>query len=213
MRHTIKFVVLGLSLLLANVSAAYAQDFKKVSEAGVNKKTDVFDYVIGAEVRYSTQQPTPQLTYQYRAQRHFSVNFEMNNTGWGFVVTDETGGKQVLDATFLEIVADGNDFDIDPRASFFIGKHDFDFDGVPELIIGARKLGPKSNPADNSLSLNIFALTNNDWVRVGNIDGRLIASGNPRVIIEGNRVRIPRELRGIVLEWAYESGSFVSTSK
>jgi hypothetical protein len=212
MRHTIKFVVLGLSLLIANVSAAYAQDFKKFSEAGANTKADVFDYVIGAEVRYSTPQPTPQLSYQYRAQRHFSVNFEMNNTGWGFVVTDETGSKQVLDATFLEIVADGNDFDIDPRASFFIGKHDFDFDGVPELIVGARKLGPKSNPADNSLSLNIFALQNNGWVRVGDIDGRLIASGNPRVVIEGNRVRIPREWRGIVLEWAYESGSFVSVT-
>jgi hypothetical protein len=213
MKHTIKSVFLGLSLLLTNGSVVYAQDFKKVSEAAANTKTDVFDYAIGAEVRYSTSQPTPQLSYQYSAKRNFSVNFEMDNTGWGFVVTDETSDKQVLDVTFLEAVADGNIFDIDPRASFFIGKHDFDFDGIPELIIGARTLGPESNHADNSLSVNIFALTNNDWVRVGNIDGRLIASGNPRVFIEGNRVKIPRDWRGIVLEWAYESGSFVSVSK
>jgi len=33
MKHSIKSVVLGLSLLLANGSIAYAQDFKKGSEA------------------------------------------------------------------------------------------------------------------------------------------------------------------------------------
>lgn len=178
-----------------------------------NAKTNVFDYVIGAEVRYSTSQPTPQLSYQYNAQRRFDVKLGDGNAGWGFTVKDETGNEQALDVMLTAGFADDYAFDMHPRASFFIGKHDFDFDGVPELIIGARTLGPKSNPADNSLSVNIFALNNNDWVRVGNIDGRLIASGNPKVFIEGNRVRIPREWRGIVLEWAYEDGSFVSVGK
>lgn len=136
-----------------------------------------------------------------------------SNAGWGFTIIDETGNEQVLDVILTAGFADDYAFDIHPRASFFIGKHDFDFDGVPELIIGARTLGTETNPADNSLSVNIFALNDNDWVRVGSIDGRLIASGNPGVFIEGNRVKIPREWRGIVLEWAYESGSFVSVSK
>jgi hypothetical protein len=181
--------------------------------ATANAQTKVFDYVIGADVRYWTSQLTSQLSYEYQAQRRFSIKLADSNAGWGFTVIDETGNEQVLDVMLSAGFADDYAFDIDPRASFFIGKHDFDFDGVPELIIGARTLGPKSNLADNSLSVNIFALTNNDWERVGNIDGRLIASGNPRVFIEGNRVKIPREWRGIVLEWAYESGSFVSVSK
>lgn len=111
-----------------------------------------------------------------------------------------------LPAAFVDEYA----FDLRPRVSFFIGKHDFDFDGIPELIIGARSLGPKSDPADNSLSVNVFALAGNDWVRVGNMDGHIIASGNPRVYIAGNRIKIPRDWRGFVLEWAYESGRFVN---
>jgi hypothetical protein len=150
------------------------------------------------------------LSYQYQSQRRFTVTLHQGNAGWIFIAEDESGKEQVLDLTLPAAFTDEYAFDIRPRVSFFIGKHDFDFDGIPELMIGARSLGPKSNPADNSMSVNVFTLTGNDWVRVGNMDGNLIATGDPKAFIVGNRIRIPRGLRGIVLEWAYESGSFIN---
>lgn len=174
-----------------------------------NAKPSPLSYVTGARVQYSNPQPIPRMSYQYQAQRRFSVNLHQGNAGWIFIAADETGKEQVLDVTLPAAFADEYAFDLRPRVSFFIGKHDFDFDGIPELMIGARSLGPKSNPADNSLSVNVFTLAGNDWVRVGNMDGNLIATGDPKAFIVGNRIRMPRGLRGIVLEWAYESGSFV----
>lgn len=166
-------------------------------------------YVIGAEIRYSGPPPVPRLTYQYKAQRSFSIDLEQSNAGWIFNAADETGNQQVLDVTLPAAFSDEYAFNLRLRVSFFVGKHDFDFDGIPELLIGARSLGPNSNPADNSLSVNVFALAGNDWVRVGDMNGDIIASGDPKAFIVGNRIRIPRRWRGIVLEWAYESGRFL----
>jgi len=177
--------------------------------AVANAKPSLPSYIIGAAVSYSSSQEFPKLSYQYQAQRRFSINLHQGNAGWIFIASDETGNEQVLDVKLPAGFADDYAFDLRPRVSFFVGKHDFDFDGIPELIIGARSLGPKSNPADNSISVNAFALRANEWVRVGNMYGNIFATGDPKAFIVGNRIKMPRGLRGIVLEWAYESGSFV----
>lgn len=190
----------SLAMAFGLLATAAEADAKPVSSS----------YVVGAEVRYSSDEPSPRLTYEFHAQRRFSVKLEQGNAGWGFIATDEIGTKQVLDVMLPAAFADEYAFELRPRVSFFVGKHDFDFDGVPELLIGARSLGPKLNPADNSLSVNVFALAGTDWVRVGNMSADIIATGDPKAFVVGNRIRIPRGLRGIILEWAYESGKFVN---
>lgn len=169
-------------------------------------------FVSGADVRYSSSQPFLHLSYLYEAQRRFRVELRSGNAGWAFSAKDETGHEQFLDTSLPAAFQDEYQFDLRPRLSLFAGKYDFDFDGVPELVIGARSLGPKSNPADNTISINVFALRGNEWVRVGDMNGSIIASGNPKVFIVGNRVRIPRQWRGIVLEWAFEGGRFVAST-
>lgn len=116
-------------------------------------------------------------------------------------------------------IKDSKQYNIDLKRFnlYFIGTYDFDKDGINEVIIGMRDedYGNYDKMWDNQIEINIFKIIKSSESKeplyllknVGNIKGAGI-SGIPAAIIEGNSVRIHRNLRGFYYGLKFEDGVF-----
>lgn len=103
----------------------------------------------------------------------------------------------------------------------FVGQHDFDFDGIDELVVGIYYASAGENATElGGVFISIKKLSTSGWISIGragqmytdDFEGYLHADnilGDVRVEIKGNRISVARNLRGFYYEWALESGRLV----
>jgi len=103
----------------------------------------------------------------------------------------------------------------------FVGQHDFDFDGIDELVVGIYYASAGEDSLESGgVFVSIKKLSTSGWISIGRagqmytdyFEGYLHADnilGDVRVEIKGNRISVARNLRGFYYAWALESGRLV----
>jgi hypothetical protein len=156
------------------------------------------------------------VNYTYKSKgRTFEATCYPGQTGIECNIKDESGNEINLPFTFDDTQSQTDA----SKDKLFIAQHDFDFDGIDELIIGY--YGKEEHTLlQNGVSLIVAKLSQSGWVLLkSNQNSEFYNSiisaeniiGNLQIKIIGNKITIPRNHRGFYYQWDLESGRFVNT--
>ncbi len=151
-------------------------------------------------------------------KRQLKLSAFLEQMAWVFVVTDDLGSRKRLKFAVMDY-EEKSKWDVlksIPYSNLHIFQHDFDFDGIDELVVG---LEAKKECADlNEVAFAVFKYSNDGFNpivfrRRGDIlnyapivltDGRLAGFGVSRIEVKGNIINLDRRHRGFFFKYFVE---------
>jgi hypothetical protein len=148
------------------------------------------------------------ITYKYKGQ-NFKILIFYDQIGIGVRLVDEIGNKINLQYDDPFYLRSGDSYD--PYENYYndceyaIAQHDFDADGMDEIVIAARI---KNSNFDSPVGVFVYRIKDGkSW----SFETRSIL-GDGEVELNNNYIKVDVHLRGFYHKWTYENGSFVDQS-
>lgn len=198
-----KNLVMVLLLLFLSIA------LKAQKTSTIVKVDNLFVQGLKSASLYSKVQAENGSEYNYSCGRTFTIKFFFEQVDIFFYAINENEQKKQLDTKF-EVGYSSIDNEmllLKDSIKFLVGQYDFDADDIDELVIALQD----NDEAGNGLTINIFKLKNDNWLRIGTLTGKTIL-GTPIAEVKMNKVTIKRNLRGFFYQWTFESGKFKDTS-
>lgn len=199
------FVFIATSLLLPSHAVAGKRSCSDLEIVGAKNYASYSLPEVGKNVTHSF----------YVGKRKYSLSIFLEQMAWVFLVRDDLGTKARIPFAVLDY-DEKTKWDVEKSINFInlhIFQHDFDFDGVNELIVG---LEIKRKCHDlNEVGFSIFNTkgekivpirfrTQSDELEYASIistESRLSGFGVSRVEVKGNFLKLDRKHRGFFFKY------------
>ena len=152
---------------------------------------------------YSKDEAEKGSVYNYLDGRSFKIEFSFYQLDVIFYSKNENNQRRMLDTKFD---VGYNEDMLKESTKFLVGQYDFDPDDIDELVVALQD----NEDGNNGLTINVFKLQNDEWVRIGDMTGEFIL-GEPIAEVKMNKITIKRNLREAYYQWTLESGKFKDT--